>query len=154
MWAISTHIDKYLVEKYFRHSSVAVLLVFTSLIGIVMLPFIWWYQPHVLDLPAVSIAVIMASGLRHYRHHSQDRHEHSKACAFEIGTRISVAPEEYWLPCLRSRIRLRPRKPSECLGLANYGAPAAAQAKLGVDPNWVSVVSWKFGRPPQRREDQ
>ena len=61
MWAISTHIGKHLVEKYFRHSSV--LLVFTSLIGIVMLPFIWWYQPHVLDLPAVSIAVIMASGL-------------------------------------------------------------------------------------------
>jgi hypothetical protein len=39
LWAISTHIDKYLVEKYFRHSSVAVLLVFTSLIGVVMLPF-------------------------------------------------------------------------------------------------------------------
>jgi drug/metabolite transporter (DMT)-like permease len=63
LWAISTHIDKYLVEKYFRHSSVAVLLVFTSLIGIVMLPFIWWYQPHVLDFSAVSIAVIMASGI-------------------------------------------------------------------------------------------
>ncbi len=63
LWAISTHIDKYLVEKYFRHSSVAVLLVFTSLIGIVMLPFIWYYRPHVLDLPAVSIAVIMASGI-------------------------------------------------------------------------------------------
>ncbi len=63
LWAISTHIDKYLVEKYFRRSSVAVLLVFTSLIGIVMLPFIWWYQPQVLDLSSVSIAVIMASGI-------------------------------------------------------------------------------------------
>ena len=63
LWAISTHIDKYLVEKYFRHSSVAVLLVFTSLIGVVMLPVIWWYQPQVLDLPGVSIAVIMASGI-------------------------------------------------------------------------------------------
>jgi DNA-binding protein HU-beta len=63
LWAISTHIDKYLVEKYFRHSSVAVLLVFTSLIGAVMLPLIRWYQPHVLDLSAVTIAVIMASGI-------------------------------------------------------------------------------------------
>ncbi len=62
LWAISTHIDKYLVEKYFRRSSVAVLLVFTSLIGIVMLPFIWWYQPHVLGLSELSIAVSMASG--------------------------------------------------------------------------------------------
>ena len=64
VWAISTHIDKYLVDKYFRHSSVAVLLVFTSLIGVAMLPVIWWYQPHVLDLSGVSIAVIMASGAR------------------------------------------------------------------------------------------
>lgn len=63
LWAISTHIDKYLVDKYFRHSSVAVLLVFTSFIGVVMLPVIWWYQPHVLDLSGVSIAVIMASGI-------------------------------------------------------------------------------------------
>ena len=63
LWAISTHIDKYLVEKYFRHSSVAVLLVFTSLIGIVMLPFIWWYRPNVFDLSAATIAVIMASGI-------------------------------------------------------------------------------------------
>ena len=63
LWAISTHIDKHLVEKYFRHSSVAVLLVFTSLIGVVMLPLIRWYQPHVLDLSAGSIAVIMASGI-------------------------------------------------------------------------------------------
>lgn len=63
MWAISTHIDKYLVERYFKHSPVAVLLVFTSLIGIVMLPFIWYYRPHVLDLPAAGIAVIMVSGI-------------------------------------------------------------------------------------------
>ena len=34
LWAISTHIDKYLVDKYFRHSDTAVLMVFTALLGV------------------------------------------------------------------------------------------------------------------------
>lgn len=38
LWALSTHVDKYLVERYFKRSSVAVLLVFTALIGLLVLP--------------------------------------------------------------------------------------------------------------------
>ena len=34
LWAVSTHLDKYLVERYFKDSSVAALLVFTALIGV------------------------------------------------------------------------------------------------------------------------
>ncbi|MFA6603365.1 MAG: DMT family transporter [Patescibacteria group bacterium] len=63
LWAVSTHIDKYLVEKYFKNSSTAVLMVFTSLIGLVALPFIWLHQPQVLALPRTAIAVMMASGI-------------------------------------------------------------------------------------------
>ena len=63
LWAASTHIDKYLVERYFKNSDTAVLLVFTALIGIVMLPFIWFFKPGVLALPGVSIAVMIASGV-------------------------------------------------------------------------------------------
>ena len=63
LWAASTHIDKYLVEKYFKGSSTAVLMVFTALIGLLMLPFIWWYVPGVLRQPPLAIAVMMASGL-------------------------------------------------------------------------------------------
>ena len=63
LWAISTHIDKYLVERFFKHSSVAVLLVFTSLIGLVFLPFIWVYQPGVTALSLQSILVIAFSGV-------------------------------------------------------------------------------------------
>ena len=63
LWAASTHIDKYLVEKYFKDSPVAVLLIFTALIGIVMLPFIWYFQPQVLALAAGSVAVVGASGV-------------------------------------------------------------------------------------------
>lgn len=63
LWAISVHLDKYLVERFFKDSDVAVLLVFTALIGLPFLPFIWLYEPDVTAPGAASIAVIMASGV-------------------------------------------------------------------------------------------
>lgn len=62
LWAASTHVDKYLVERYFRHSSVAVLMVFTALIGLLMLPFILFWGPDVLALGSKDAAVIAFSG--------------------------------------------------------------------------------------------
>ena len=61
-WAASTHIDKYLVDRYFQNSDTAVLMVFTALIGLLMLPFIWFFQPGIFRLPWSSIAVMMATG--------------------------------------------------------------------------------------------
>jgi len=63
LWAASTHIDKYLVDRYFKNSDTAVLMVFTALIGLFMLPFIWWYDPRVLGIPTTAIAVMIASGI-------------------------------------------------------------------------------------------
>lgn len=63
LWAISVHLDKYLVERFFKASDVAVLLVFTALIGILLLPFIWYYEPSVLSPSAGSIALIMLAGI-------------------------------------------------------------------------------------------
>ncbi len=63
LWAASTHIDKYLVERYFKDSDTAVLMVFTALIGLLMLPFIWFFEPSTLALPSVSVLVMIASGI-------------------------------------------------------------------------------------------
>ena len=63
LWAASTHIDKYLVERYFKGSDTAVLMVFTACIGVVMLPFIWFFQPTAVMLPLSSILVMMVSGI-------------------------------------------------------------------------------------------
>ena len=63
LWAISVHIDKYLVDRFFRESNVAVLLIFTAFIGVVMLPFIWFFEPSVVGPGGASIAVIMLSGI-------------------------------------------------------------------------------------------
>ena len=62
LWAASTHIDKYLVERYFKNSDTAVLMVFTALIGLIMLPFIWFFYPATLSLPLTSVLVMIASG--------------------------------------------------------------------------------------------
>ena len=63
LWALSTHIDKYLVERYFKVGSVAVLMVFTAIIGALTLPFIWHFQPGVTALDMQSMAVIAVSGI-------------------------------------------------------------------------------------------
>jgi drug/metabolite transporter (DMT)-like permease len=62
-WATSTHIDKYLVDRYFQDSDTAVLIVFTSFVGVVVLPFIWLFRPDVFALPLPAVAVMTVSGL-------------------------------------------------------------------------------------------
>ena len=63
LWAVSTHIDKYLVDKYFQHSDTAVLIVFTALLGVVALPAIWLAEPGVLALPWLATCVMTVSGI-------------------------------------------------------------------------------------------
>jgi drug/metabolite transporter (DMT)-like permease len=62
LWAVSTHIDKYLVEKYFKNSGVGALLIFTAFIGIAGMPAI----AALVDIFAIGttgIAVTSLSGL-------------------------------------------------------------------------------------------
>jgi drug/metabolite transporter (DMT)-like permease len=63
LWALSIHIDKYLVERYFKQGSVAVLMVFTAIIGGLALPFIWLLQLGVVSLDLQSMTVIAVSGI-------------------------------------------------------------------------------------------
>src|SRR5205823_9926108 len=60
---LSTHIDKYLVDKYFRHSDTAVLMVFTAFLGLLALPVIWAFEPKVLQLSPLAIGVMTLSGI-------------------------------------------------------------------------------------------
>ena len=48
LWAASTHIDKYLVDRYFRDSDTSLLMVFTALVGVAALPLILAFDPDVL----------------------------------------------------------------------------------------------------------
>ena len=62
-WAVSTHIDKYLVDRYFQDSDTAVLMLFTALVGMALLPFIWWIEPAILAPAPIAIAVMTVSGI-------------------------------------------------------------------------------------------
>src|SRR5258706_15304235 len=57
-WAISTHIDKYLVDKYFHDSDTAVLIVFTAVVGVFALPVILLFLTRVFFLPPFAIVVL------------------------------------------------------------------------------------------------
>jgi uncharacterized membrane protein len=62
-WAVSVHIDKYLIDRYFQDSDTVVLMLFTALTGVVLLPFIWAFEPGVFSPPWRSIAAMAASGV-------------------------------------------------------------------------------------------
>jgi uncharacterized membrane protein len=63
LWAVSTHIDKYLVDRYFRHSDTAVLMVFTALIGLLALPPIAILQSGVFSPAPWALGVMTLSGI-------------------------------------------------------------------------------------------
>ena len=62
LWAVSTHIDKYIVDRYFPDSDTAVLMVFTALLSAVLLPPIGLFARDVFDVSLRDIAVLCASG--------------------------------------------------------------------------------------------
>jgi drug/metabolite transporter (DMT)-like permease len=63
LWAASTHIDKFLVDKYFHDSDTTVLMVFTAFLGVAALPVLWFFEPKVLALPWLATVVMTVSGI-------------------------------------------------------------------------------------------
>ena len=63
LWAISVHLDKYLVERYFKDADVIVLLIFTALMGLVLMPIIAWFEPGVFQRDITSMVLMTLSGL-------------------------------------------------------------------------------------------
>jgi drug/metabolite transporter (DMT)-like permease len=63
LWAISVHLDKYLVERFFKQTDVAVMLLFTAFVGLLLLPFIWLFQPSVTALSLGDMALIGFAGI-------------------------------------------------------------------------------------------
>jgi uncharacterized membrane protein len=63
LWAISTHLDKYLLERYFKDSNPGALLVFTALAGLLLLPVIWFFDPAVIEIDGASACLMASSGV-------------------------------------------------------------------------------------------
>jgi uncharacterized membrane protein len=64
LWAISTHLDKYLVDRYFKDTDVVVLLVFTALMGLALMPIIALFDATtVFQRDGLSIVLMTLSGI-------------------------------------------------------------------------------------------
>jgi len=57
------HLDKYLVERFFKASDVAIMVLFTALVVVLALPIIWYFEPTVLNPSFGSIALIVLAGI-------------------------------------------------------------------------------------------
>jgi drug/metabolite transporter (DMT)-like permease len=56
-------LDKYLVERFFKESDVAIMVLFTALVVVLALPVIWYFDPAVLDARPGSIVLIALAGI-------------------------------------------------------------------------------------------
>jgi uncharacterized membrane protein len=62
LWATSNHIDKYLLNKYFKDGGAGALIVFSALIGIPLLPIIYFIHPAVFSINFISAICIVLNG--------------------------------------------------------------------------------------------
>lgn len=63
LYALTNHIDKILLEKYFKQGGVGTLLLFSSLLSVISLPFLYWVDPSVLDVSTSSVVVLSIAGI-------------------------------------------------------------------------------------------
>lgn len=62
LWSITNHMDKFLISKYFKGGGVGALMVFSSLIGLLLLPFILIFNPHVFTIAPQNAFLIALNG--------------------------------------------------------------------------------------------
>ena len=59
LYALTNHIDKVLLEKYFKEGGVGALMLFSSLLSALALPVILYLDPLVLDVSLFNVAVLL-----------------------------------------------------------------------------------------------
>lgn len=59
LWSVTNHIDKYLLAKYFKGGGVGALMVFSSIIGVFLLPIIIFLHPEVLRFDSNSLLIAL-----------------------------------------------------------------------------------------------
>src|SRR5260221_14340865 len=63
LWAITNHIDKYLLSKYIQGSSAGALMLFSSLFGLFVLPIAFIFGQNVLHIGPLDTFLIVFSGI-------------------------------------------------------------------------------------------
>lgn len=63
LYALTNHIDKILLRKYFKEGGVGTLILVSSLVSVFALPFIYWADPTVLSVSGTGIFVLAIVGI-------------------------------------------------------------------------------------------
>jgi drug/metabolite transporter (DMT)-like permease len=63
LYALTNHIDKILLEKYFKKSGVGTILLFSSLVSVFALPFFWLMDKTVLAVSFTNVLILAAEGM-------------------------------------------------------------------------------------------
>jgi len=63
LYALTNHIDKILLEKYFKNGGVGTLILFSSLISIFTLPFFFLMDKTVLDVGGINLLILVVVGI-------------------------------------------------------------------------------------------
>ncbi|MFT5849490.1 MAG: drug/metabolite transporter (DMT)-like permease [Patiriisocius sp.] len=63
LYAMTNHIDKILLEKYFKEGGVGTLLLFSSLLSILALPVIYMTEPDILNVSLFNAMVLVLAGI-------------------------------------------------------------------------------------------
>lgn len=63
LYALTNHIDKVLISKYFKESGVGALILFSSLLSFIAMPFLFWADPNVFSLEPLSIGILAIGGI-------------------------------------------------------------------------------------------
>jgi drug/metabolite transporter (DMT)-like permease len=62
-YVTGSFIDKYLLQRYFPNGKSGALLIFGAIMGVVMLPVIWFIEPHVFSVSLRDALLLVGSGV-------------------------------------------------------------------------------------------
>lgn len=58
LWSVTNHLDKYLISKYIKGGGIGALMVFSSLIGLFLIPLIYAFFPDVIKIDPLQAVLI------------------------------------------------------------------------------------------------
>lgn len=62
LWSITNHLDKYLISRFFKGGSIGALMIFSAIIGFLLLPVIFFIDPNVINLKLSLACLLIANG--------------------------------------------------------------------------------------------
>lgn len=65
LYALTNHIDKILLDKYFKEGGVGTMILFSSLLSVIALPFLFLADRTVLNVSGINILVLSVVGILH-----------------------------------------------------------------------------------------